>query len=162
MGTLLSWILLTYLGRRTIFLVGMIGDAVVLFVIAISSAVAPSAKGSLWTQVSFMMLWQAVYSLSVGPIGYAIVSETSAVRLRPHTVVLARNAYNITYIIAGILNPYMINPTEWNLQGKAAFVWAGTATLMVIWIFFRLPETKVRTTLSYGRKVVVVADLNVV
>ncbi|KAK5172276.1 uncharacterized protein LTR77_003914 [Saxophila tyrrhenica] len=144
-GTMLSWILLTYFGRRAIFLAGMLGDAIVLFVVAISSAAAPNAQDSLWVQVSFMMLWQAIYSLSVGPIGYAIVSETSAVQLRPQTVVLARNSYNVVYIICGILNPYMINPTEWNLQGKTAFVWASTASLMVVWIFFRLPETKDRT-----------------
>ena len=39
----------------------------------------------------------------------------------------------------------MVNPTEWNLKGKTAFVWAGTAALTAMWAVLRLPETKDRT-----------------
>ena len=79
----------------------------------------------------------------MGPICYAIISETSAVRLRAKTVVLARNTYNIVTVVAAVLEPYMMNPTEWNWKGKTAFFWAGTAALVVVWTFFRLPELKV-------------------
>lgn len=41
-------------------------------------------------------------------------------------------------------NRLMINPTEWDLKGKTAFVWAGTAAMTTLWAYFRLPEVKVR------------------
>ena len=72
-----------------------------------------------------------------------IVAETSALRLRAQTIVLARNTYNITAIWCAVLEPYLMNPTELNLRGKTAFVWAGTAAVMTTWAFFRLPEAKV-------------------
>lgn len=37
------------------------------------------------------------------------------------------------------------NPTAWNASGKTGFFWAGTAAMIFIWAFFRLPECKGRT-----------------
>jgi len=37
------------------------------------------------------------------------------------------------------------NPTQWNLQGKAALIGASTSTLLIIWAYFRLPETNGKT-----------------
>ncbi len=36
----------------------------------------------------------------------------------------------------------MLNPTAWNLRGKAGFIWAGFCFLSLLWTFFRLPESK--------------------
>ena len=36
------------------------------------------------------------------------------------------------------------NPLEWGWKGKTGFFWAGTAALMTVWAYFRLPEAKVR------------------
>jgi MFS transporter, SP family, general alpha glucoside:H+ symporter len=38
-----------------------------------------------------------------------------------------------------------MNPQAWNLRGYTGFVWGGTATLILVWAWFRLPETKNRT-----------------
>lgn len=76
---------------------------------------------------------------------YSIISETSSVRLRPLSVVLARVAYQVVNIVSQFLNTYMINPVEWNWSGKSGFFWGGTAFLVFVWSFFRLPEVKDRT-----------------
>lgn len=56
-------------------------------------------------------------------MAYAIVGEVSSTRLRSKSVGLARNLYNVTRIIAGLLYTYQVNPTGWNWKGKAAFFW---------------------------------------
>ena len=141
-GTILSWFLLTYFGRRTIYTSGIIGLTSVLLLIGIISA-SSSSEGALWAQASLCLVWQLFYSLSVGPICYAIISETSAIRLRPQTVVLARNFYNVVTVGSLVIEPYMMNPTAWNWKGKTAFLWAGTAAFTSVWAYFRLPECKV-------------------
>jgi SP family general alpha glucoside:H+ symporter-like MFS transporter len=143
-GTCLSWLLLTRYGRRTLYTGGLAVMAVSLFIVGICS-VASTSTGASWAQVSFILVWKLLYSLTVGPICYAIISETSAIRLRPQTVVIARNTYAMTQIVAGVLNPYMINPIQWNWKGKAAFFWAGTTLCTTVWAYFRLPETRDRT-----------------
>lgn len=142
LGTCFSWVLVTYFGRRSIYLTGITGMAIVILIIGVISA-SSTSTGGLWAQASLCLVWQLIYSLSVGPVCYAIISETSAVRLRAKTVVLARNTYNIVTVGSLVLEPYMMNPTEWNWKGKTAFFWCGTAALTALWTFFRLPECKV-------------------
>ena len=43
----------------------------------------------------------------------------------------------------------MINQTEGNWKGKAGFFWAGSCGVMLVWAFFRLPETKVSSHKQY-------------
>lgn len=76
---------------------------------------------------------------------YSIISETSSVRLRPLSVVLARTSYQLANIVSQILQAYTINPTEWNWKGKTGFFWGSTALCVFVWSYFRLPEVKGRT-----------------
>lgn len=108
LGTCMSWLLLARFGRRTLYLAGISFITVALLIVGICSAASTTA-GSMWAQVSFVLIWKLAYSLTVGPICYAIISETSAVRLRPQTVVIARNTYCLAQIAAGVLNPYMVS-----------------------------------------------------
>ncbi|KAF4978362.1 hypothetical protein FZEAL_5237, partial [Fusarium zealandicum] len=143
-GTCLSWVWLSYFGRRVLYTTGIALASCCLLIVGTCSA-ASTTSGAQWAQVAFILVWKLIYSMTVGPICYAIISETSAVRLRPQTVVVARNTYAMTQIVANVLNPYMLNPIEWNWKGKAGFFWAGTAAVTAVWSYFRLPETKDRT-----------------
>ena len=142
-GTVLSWVMLTYFGRRTIYVGGITTMFCILLVIGIISASTHGSTGGMWAQASLCLLWQLVYSLTLGPITYCIISETSAVRVRAKTVVLSRNVYNIVAIISQQLEPYMMNPASWNWIGKTAFFWSGSALFTMVWSYFRLPECKV-------------------
>ena len=143
-GTIFSWFLITYIGRRKLYVVGEGILAFLLFLIAILNA-STGAQGSLWAQAAFCIIWLFIYSLTVGPIAYAIVAETSSVRLRPLTVALARNTYQIVNIVSQVLQAYFMNPTEWNASGKTGFFWGTTALCVFFWAYFRLPECKDRT-----------------
>lgn len=62
--------------------------------------------------------------------------------MRLKTISLARTTYYVLNIINTVVAPYMLNPKEGNLKGKAAFLPGGLAVCMIIWTWFRLPETK--------------------
>ncbi|CAG8944419.1 unnamed protein product [Penicillium salamii] len=143
-GTLLSWFLITGFGRRTLYVSGMGTLCTTLFLIGILNA-ASHTKGAMWAQAGLCFFWLFTYSLTVGPITYAIVSETSSVRLRPLTVSLARTSYQIINVVSQVLQPYFMNPTAWNASGKTGFFWGATALVAFLWAFFRLPEAKDRT-----------------
>ncbi|KAG9514745.1 general substrate transporter, partial [Aureobasidium melanogenum] len=144
-GTIISWYLLSAFGRRTLYLWGLGLLAIILIITgAISAADATSVAGN-YAQAVMMLLWLAIYYLTVGPICYAIIGETSATRLRNKSVCLARIAYDIANITCGAVNPYLLNPTALNWKGKTGFFWAGTTLVFFLWTFFRLPECKGRT-----------------
>ncbi|KFY69324.1 hypothetical protein V496_00326 [Pseudogymnoascus sp. VKM F-4515 (FW-2607)] len=144
-GTIISWKLLHSIGRRTLYLWGLGGLTAILWIVGIVSAAAKDSVASNYTQAVMMLLWLLVYYLTVGPICYAIISETSSTRLRNKSVCLSRITYYIAQIISNVVNPYMLNPTAGDWKGKTGFVWGGCAFLFFIWTFFRLPEMKGRT-----------------
>ncbi|OQE36880.1 hypothetical protein PENCOP_c011G01504 [Penicillium coprophilum] len=143
-GTCLSWWLITGFGRRTLYVWGQGILCAILFLIGILD-VSSKANGIKWAQAGLCFAWLLTYSLTVGPIAYAIVSETSSMRLRPLTVCVARTAYQIINVVSQVLEPYFMNPTAWNASGKTGFFWGATALCAFIWAFFRLPEAKDRT-----------------
>ncbi len=57
---------------------------------------------------ALMICWLFVYDLTVGPLAYTIVAESSSTRLRNKTIGLARVSYNIFSITFGVLTPYML------------------------------------------------------
>jgi SP family general alpha glucoside:H+ symporter-like MFS transporter len=115
-----------------------------LLLIGILASVSIS-EGAKWAQSVLCLVWLGSYSATVGPVVYTIVAEIGATQLRTKTVVLGRSTYYVGNIIGGVLEPYFMNPTQWNLKGKTAFFWFATSTLTVLWAFFRLPETRGRT-----------------
>ncbi|PIG90018.1 MFS sugar transporter [Aspergillus arachidicola] len=143
-GTIISWVLLTRFGRRQLYVTGVACLTGFLLIIGITAAASESSSAK-WGQAALCLVWLFTYSVTLGPVTYTIISETSSVHLRAKSVCLSRNVYNITNIVAQVVEPYLINPTEANLKGKTAFVWAATAAVTTVWAFFRLPECRGRT-----------------
>lgn len=143
-GTMLSWVLMRVFGRRPIYMTGMSMMSTCLLIIGFLALVKGN-QNVVWAQAALCIIWLFAFSLSVGPVGWAIPAEVSSTRLRSKTVVLARNSYYIIQIAANVIQPYMLNPTEWNWRGKTGFFWFGSAMLTLVWTFFRMPETKGRT-----------------
>lgn len=136
-----------YFGRRTIYLWGMTTMTLTLFTIGFLNIGrnGPLADTLNIGQAALTLWWTFTFQLSVGQLGWALPAEMGSTRLRQKTICLARNAYYLASVIARTLEPYFLNPLQWNLRGYTGFVWGGTALVCLIWAFFRLPETKGRT-----------------
>ncbi|CAN6673570.1 hypothetical protein TRVA0_049S00144 [Trichomonascus vanleenenianus] len=140
----ISWVVMTHVGRRTLYVWGLGALASILLLVGILSA-ASNSRDSLLAQASLIFVWGAVFYLTLGPICFPIVAETSSVKLRAKSTSLARSTYYVSNIIIGILNPYMINNSAWGWKGKTCFFYAGTCGVCFLWAYFRLPETAGRT-----------------
>lgn len=143
-GTVFSWVLMSYVGRRTLYVNGLAILCVLLFVIGFIS-IPKASTATSWATGSMLLVYTFFYDSSVGPVCYSLVSEIPNTRLRIKTVVLARNLYNCLSILNGVIIPYMLNVDAWNWKGKAGFFWGGFCLLCVVWAFFRLPEPRGRT-----------------
>lgn len=142
-GTALSWLMLTWFGRRTIYMIGIACNVTLL--IAIGAASSAHNNGGAWAQSILLMCWPLITSMTVGSVAFAIVSEVGSTRLRAKTIAVARNSWNLLNIIFGVVMPYLINPDAAGLQGKAAFIFVFLGALCFVYVVFRLPETKHRT-----------------
>ncbi|KDN64652.1 putative sugar porter family MFS transporter [Colletotrichum sublineola] len=154
-GTVVNWVaLMPYFGRRRIYLWGMASLAGILFVIGVldqiarapgAAAAAAAAPSIGWVQACLTLVWTFTFQLSVGQLGWAIPAEVGSTRLRQKTICVARFTYYIAGLLASSFQPYLMNPTAWNLKGTTGFVWGGSAFVIFVWAYFRLPETKGRT-----------------
>ncbi|KAI5199437.1 putative maltose permease MAL31 [Aureobasidium subglaciale] len=146
---MLSWILTTYFGRRSIYLWGSAANMVLLFALGIAASVgggsAASRTASSLAQASLGLIVSVFFTLGPAPASWVIIGETSAIRLRPLTTGIGRASYYIVEIPCIFLASYMLNPTGGNLGGKCGYVWGGTAALCLITAYFSVPEMKGRS-----------------
>lgn len=140
-GTIGSWFLMSWLGRRTIYLTGEALMVIVLAAIGIIGSIGESP----WAVGALLLVFTLIYNITVGPACYSIVAEIPSTRLRAKTVVIARGCYNLAGIVINVIQPRLINPDEWNLGARAGYVWMATGALFFVWMYFRLPEPKGRT-----------------
>lgn len=143
-GTFASWGMMTYFGRRTLYVAGLAVLASVLFVTGFLS-IAPSTTALSWATGSMLLVYTFIYDSTVGPVTFSLVAEMPSSRLRTKTVVLARNVYNVLNLVTGIIIPYMLNVDAWDWRGKSGFFWGALCVCCFVWAFFRLPEPKGRS-----------------
>ncbi|KAH8732229.1 maltose permease MAL61 [Phaeosphaeriaceae sp. PMI808] len=141
---MLSWILTSYLGRRTIYVWGSLINVGFLIALGIAGSVGASNAASL-AQASLGLIVSVLFTLGPAPASWVIIGETSAIRLRPLTTGIGRASYYIVNIPCIFLASYMLNPDEANLGGKCGYVWGGTGFACFLAAYFYLPEMKNRS-----------------
>jgi SP family general alpha glucoside:H+ symporter-like MFS transporter len=143
-GTVSSWFTQTRFGRRQIYMTGLAAVIPLMWRVGFLEF-PPALSGSTtkWTQFALLLIWFFCYGVSIGPIPYAIASEAGSSQLRVKTISLGRNMYYFLSVINVACAPYTLNPKGGNLKGKAASPPPAAFTvLLLIWAYFRLPETK--------------------
>lgn len=110
---MLSWILTSYFGRRSIYLWGSAANFVGLIALGIAGSF-PKTKSSSLAQASLGLIVSVLFTLGPAPASWVIIGETSAIRLRPLTTGVGRAAYYIVEFPCIFLASYMLNPTGGN------------------------------------------------
>lgn len=141
---MLSWILTTYLGRRTIYVWGSLINVIFLVALGVAGSVGTSTAASN-AQASLGLIISVLFTLGPAPASWVIIGETSAIRLRPLTTGMGRASYYIIEIPCIFLGSFMLNPTGGNLGGKCGYVWGATGFLCFLTAYFYLPEMKGRS-----------------
>ncbi|KAJ5094301.1 sugar transporter [Penicillium angulare] len=145
LGTIFSWFLINWFGRRTLYLSGQAIQVVLLAIVGALGCVPNSGPAVHWAIGGLILVYAFCYDATVGPVCYSLVSELSSSRLRTKTIVIARNVYNVVGIVTNILTPRMLNPSAWDWGAKAGFFWCVSCFVCLTWTYFRLPEPKGRT-----------------
>jgi SP family general alpha glucoside:H+ symporter-like MFS transporter len=107
---MLSWILTTYIGRRTIYLWGSAVNVLLLICLGIAASVGASHAATL-AQAALGLIVSVLFTLGPAPASWVIIGETSSIRLRPLTTGIGRACYYIVEIPCIFLASYMLNPT---------------------------------------------------
>lgn len=101
-GTLISWFLMSHIGRRALYFWGLCLLSCFLLVIGGLGVISQDNVGAAWALGSVLLVYTLVYNCTVGPVCYALVSEIPSTRAKVKTVVLARNVYNLVSSSLGL------------------------------------------------------------
>lgn len=147
LGTVLSWPLMSYMGRRPILITGSAILTLLVFLIGILDLIpsSPGHTGPIWAQCSLMIVANFIYDLSVGPLCFVLLCEVSAAKVRGATIAIANVMVNVSSVIFAVGIPYALNADQANWGGKLGFLFAGLGVACTAWCWFCLPETKGRT-----------------
>ena len=107
---MLSWILTTYLGRRTIYVWGTFISTIFLIALGIAGSF-PTSPVENNAVAALGLIISVLFTLGPAPASWVIIGETSAIRLRPLTTGMGRATYYIVEIPCIFLASYMLNPT---------------------------------------------------
>ncbi|RSH93062.1 hypothetical protein EHS25_007415 [Saitozyma podzolica] len=132
-GICVSWILLPRVGRRWLYIDGLISEAVCLLPIGILGCIDTGAAGARAIGALTVMI-NLLEHFAIGPV-------FPSARLRARTIVFGRAMFCINSIIGNQLNPRFVAADGWNWGAKSAFFHLGTNLLCTTWSYFRLPET---------------------
>lgn len=84
---------------------------------------------------ALMILIQFTFNVTLGPgcectatntlliVGYAIIAEVPATRVRTHTIVVGRTAYLLSQLVVNQLVPRMLTPDAWNWGARCGLFW---------------------------------------
>ncbi|KAM3423873.1 hypothetical protein BST61_g1269 [Cercospora zeina] len=143
-AVMLSWVLTTYFGRRSIYLWGSLANFILLIALGIAGSFGASNAANL-AQASLGLIVSVFFTLGPAPASWVIIGETSAIRLRPLTTGMGRATYYIVEIPCIFLASWMLNPTGANLSGRCGYVWGATAFVCLALAWWGLPEMKHRS-----------------
>ncbi|KAK0383014.1 hypothetical protein NLU13_8930 [Sarocladium strictum] len=129
--------------RRTLMFAGVALCSVMYMVMGIG-AVVPRSNSSLLTIGIALQFTSITYGPAIGS-SMAVAGEISATRLRAKSVGIGYTWSCIVSIIWTIVLPYLFNSDEANLGGNIGWIFFGMGLIMLVLLFFFVPETKGRS-----------------
>ena len=139
----------THFGRRKLTISTLLAASFLWGIMGLAGikhfAFTPWLTGGLCTAVI------VVCGVGCWPASYAIMGETSSVRLRSRSQALAALSNNLTTILMNAVLPYLYNPDAANLGAKTGFVYTGLAGVGALLTYFFVPELKGRSALEIDR-----------
>lgn len=107
-GNILAWFVLNRIGRRPLFVGGMAGCTVLLFLVGILDLI--KGQNARWAQGAMCVIYAFVYFFTLGAIAFVLLGEVSSSALRARTTGLATSTQAVTGVVFQVAIPYMVNP----------------------------------------------------
>lgn len=153
--TILSLFMIDKLGRRKLYFIGLSGLVVSLVAMGTCFALQASLGDSIkWVTISLVWVYIAFFAISLGPLGWLIISEIFPLSVRgigSSIGALSNWLFNgvVAFTFFKIVKGLTLPDTAIVLKGEdlgnpagAFYLYALVGILGLIWGYFYIPETK--------------------
>lgn len=131
-------------GRREVTFWGNIIQAFFLCLIGGLGSKANRTESETSGMVASFILYAAALHATLGPAAYITAAEVGTASLREKTMALATAVNVVVGFVVVFTTPYLLSAPYANLGPKLGYVWGGFAALGAVWVWFCMPELKVR------------------
>ncbi|KAK2028618.1 MFS general substrate transporter [Colletotrichum zoysiae] len=139
------WVL-SRVGRRKVTLISLSISTVLWVAVGVSGIWKGPAVAYFTAGACILII--VVCGMSVWPASYAIMGETSSLRLRAKTQGIGGVAQQGSSVVISIILPYAYNPDAAHLGAKTGFIYVALCALGVALCWFFLPEMKGRSVME--------------
>lgn len=153
--TLISVYFVDKLGRRKLYFIGLSGIVISLLLLSFSFMfMARMGESGKWFSIALIFLYVGFFAISIGPLGWLIISEVFPQKLRGlgsslgSLSVWSFNAI-VSFTFFKILKVFTLPGTELAINGEnqgnpagAFLFYALIGMIALIWGYFYIPETK--------------------
>lgn len=167
--TILSLFMIDKLGRRKLYFIGLIGIVISLFGLGLAFEFHSSlGEMGKWLAIGFVWIYIAFFAISLGPLGWLIISEIFPLRIRGigssigslsnwlFNGIVAFTFFKIVKLFtasgSGIItnekiydaatNSFSMQPVNNGNPAGAFWFYAVIGIIGIIWGYFYIPETK--------------------
>jgi len=153
--TILSLFMIDRLGRRKLYFIGLTGMIVALGALGVLFAMQSSLGESMkWVTISLVWVYIAFFAISLGPLGWLIISEVFPLSVRgigSSIGALSNWLFNavVAFTFFKIVKGLTLADSEIILKGEnlgnpagAFFLYALLGIAGLVWGYFYIPETK--------------------
>jgi hypothetical protein len=136
-----TWLFFDKLGRRPLYLGGVLGNVIVLTIIGGLGFLPSTNMGATWAiaiLLNLLITWQQFTNTLVT---WSMSPELSSYNLRQHTQSISIMVQAFTSWLFAFITPYMYNVDAGNLGAKTALVYVGSSVLLFVVAYFWIPET---------------------
>jgi len=155
LATIVSVYFVDKIGRRKLFFIGLAGIALSLASLGLCFLFHQHlGEAGKWTSIILVFLYIAFFAISIGPLGWLIISEVFPQKVRGLGASIGSLSvwiFNsiVTFTFFKIVNALTIKGTEVIVEGEklgnpagAFFLYAIIAVCALAWGYYFLPETK--------------------
>lgn len=153
--TILSLFMIDRLGRRKLYFIGLSGMVIALIAMGTCFALQATLGESIkWVTISLVWVYIAFFAISLGPLGWLIISEIFPLSVRgigSSIGALSNWLFNgvVAFTFFKIVKGLTMPGTAITLKGEdlgnpagAFFLYAIVGILGLVWGYFFIPETK--------------------
>jgi sugar porter (SP) family MFS transporter len=141
--TFVSIALLDRVGRRPLYLVGFCGLIVALVSLGLSFQFqAQLGDAAKWATVGSMLLFCAFFAMSLGPLGWLIISEVFPLRIRGIGASIGSLSH---WLWNALIAFYFLTIVKALGPARTFWAFAAIGVVGVIWGYYNIPETKGHT-----------------